>query len=84
MTAWEARVDEAIRRTETLGVSPIRTVPIDMIADAVGRELMWEPEPGTQLMQLRRPQPVRTDDEIDRALVAIMRRNAFRVPVTMR
>jgi hypothetical protein len=39
VTDWESIVDAAIRRTETSGVSPIRAVPIDLIASAVWREI---------------------------------------------
>lgn len=67
MTDWEARVEAAIARTEQTGVSRLRTVPLDMIADAIGT--------GTRSLW--------SEADLDRELAALMQRNAFPVPVVL-
>jgi hypothetical protein len=72
VTDWESIVDAAIRRTETSGVSPIRAVPIDLIAAAVWREVDRSARGRSA-----------TDADLDAALAAILRRNGFPVPVQL-
>lgn len=67
--AWEAYTDAAIRRTETSGVSPIRAVPLDLIAEAMWKEI-------DRSLGGRVP----TEADLDVALEAILRRNAFPAP----
>lgn len=68
MTPWDQRIDDAIGRTETTGVSPIRAVPIDMIAhavlDIVGHDLV-------------------SDAMIDRGLFEVLQRNHFPTHVAL-
>lgn len=69
---WESIVDAAIRRTETSGVSPIRAVPLDLIAAAVWRETD----------RCVRGRSV-TEADLDAAIEAILQRNGFPVPVQL-
>jgi hypothetical protein len=72
VTDWESIVDAAIRRTETSGVSPIRAVPIDLIASAVWREIYRSVRGRTV-----------AEADLDEALDAIRRRNGFPGPMPL-